>query len=104
MWEQPAGLEPEDSPPHFLELEINLRKQRPVILLVFIYQEKRSRLTFGVTGERWQRQRQFIGSEPFWQLLATLFQASWAFRRDPVLPPAVCGTCGNLLRQSVLVR
>lgn len=40
--------------------------------------------------QRWQaeRQRQFPGSEPFWQLLADLFQASWAFQaRDPVLPP-----------------
>lgn len=40
--------------------------------------------------EQWQaeRQRQFPGSEPFWQLLATLFQASWNFQsRDPVLPP-----------------
>ena len=39
---------------------------------------------------RWQaeRQRQFPGSEPFWQLLARLFRASWAFQsRDPVLPP-----------------
>lgn len=35
-----------------------------------------------------ERQRQFPGSEPFWQLLADLFQASWAFQsRDPVLPP-----------------
>ena len=40
--------------------------------------------------QRWQaeRQRQFPGSEPFWQLLANLFRASWAFQsRDPVLPP-----------------
>lgn len=40
--------------------------------------------------EKWQeeRQRQFPGSEPFWQLLATLFDASWKFQgRDPVLPP-----------------
>ncbi|MEB3293666.1 MAG: C-3',4' desaturase CrtD [Synechococcales bacterium] len=40
--------------------------------------------------DRWQqeRQRQFPGSEPFWQLLNVLFQASWAFQgRDPVLPP-----------------
>ena len=40
--------------------------------------------------ERWQaeRQRQFPGSEPFWQLLASLFRSSWAFQaRDPVLPP-----------------
>jgi C-3',4' desaturase CrtD len=39
---------------------------------------------------RWQaeRQRQFPGSEPFWQLMARLFAASWNFQgRDPVLPP-----------------
>ncbi|WAL58468.1 C-3',4' desaturase CrtD [Thermocoleostomius sinensis] len=40
--------------------------------------------------QRWQaeRQRQFPGSEPFWQLMAALFHYSWAFQsRDPVLPP-----------------
>ncbi|HEY9710546.1 MAG TPA: C-3',4' desaturase CrtD [Oculatellaceae cyanobacterium] len=40
--------------------------------------------------EKWQaeRQRQFPGSEPFWQLMTTLFKASWKFQsRDPVLPP-----------------
>ncbi|NET70123.1 MAG: C-3',4' desaturase CrtD [Sphaerospermopsis sp. SIO1G2] len=40
--------------------------------------------------QKWQeeRQKQFPGSEPFWQLLATLFNASWEFQgRDPVLPP-----------------
>ena len=40
--------------------------------------------------EQWQaeRQRQFPGSEPFWQLLSDLFRHSWAFQaRDPVLPP-----------------
>lgn len=40
--------------------------------------------------EQWkaERQRQFPGSEPFWQLLADLFRSSWAFQsRDPVLPP-----------------
>ena len=40
--------------------------------------------------QRWQaeRQRQFPGSEPFWQLLGKLFRYSWAFQsRDPVLPP-----------------
>jgi len=39
---------------------------------------------------KWQaeRERQFPGSEPFWQLLAGLFRHSWAFQgRDPVLPP-----------------
>lgn len=40
--------------------------------------------------DRWrgERQRQFPGSEPFWQLMADLFRYSWAFQgRDPVLPP-----------------
>jgi len=40
--------------------------------------------------EKWkrERQRQFPGSEPFWNLLAALFRYSWAFQgRDPVLPP-----------------
>ncbi len=40
--------------------------------------------------EEWkaERQRQFPGSEPFWQLMAELFRYSWAFQaRDPVLPP-----------------
>lgn len=40
--------------------------------------------------DRWkaERQRQFPGSEPFWQLLNDLFRYSWAFQsRDPILPP-----------------
>jgi C-3',4' desaturase CrtD len=40
--------------------------------------------------ERWrqERQRQFPGSEPFWQFLKQLFDASWAFQtRDPIIPP-----------------
>jgi C-3',4' desaturase CrtD len=39
---------------------------------------------------KWQaeRQRQFPGSEAFWQFLADLFKPSWAFQaRDPILPP-----------------
>ncbi|MBE9048038.1 C-3',4' desaturase CrtD [Pleurocapsales cyanobacterium LEGE 10410] len=41
-------------------------------------------------ADRWreERQRQFPGSEPFWNLLNRLFKASWRFQgRDPVLPP-----------------
>ncbi|MEL6493840.1 MAG: C-3',4' desaturase CrtD [Cyanobacteria bacterium J06623_7] len=41
-------------------------------------------------ADKWQaeRQRQFPGSEPFWNLLNKLFEASWRFQgRDPVLPP-----------------
>jgi C-3',4' desaturase CrtD len=40
--------------------------------------------------DRWraERERQFPGSQPFWQLLADLFKVSWDFQgRDPVLPP-----------------
>lgn len=40
--------------------------------------------------EKWkaERQKQFPGSEPFWQLLNDLFRYSWAFQsRNPVLPP-----------------
>ncbi|MBT9317549.1 C-3',4' desaturase CrtD [Leptothoe spongobia] len=39
---------------------------------------------------QWQieRQRQFPGSEPFWQKLGDLFNYSWQFQtRQPVLPP-----------------
>lgn len=37
---------------------------------------------------RQERQQQFPHSEPFWQLLETLFAHSWDFQsRDPVLPP-----------------
>ncbi|NJM74620.1 MAG: C-3',4' desaturase CrtD [Acaryochloridaceae cyanobacterium RU_4_10] len=40
--------------------------------------------------DRWkqERQTQFPGSEPFWQFLNQLFEASWAFQsRDPIIPP-----------------
>jgi phytoene dehydrogenase-like protein len=40
--------------------------------------------------DKWraERKKQFPGSEPFWQLLNKLFEASWKFQaRDPVLPP-----------------
>ena len=41
-------------------------------------------------ADRWreERQKQFPGSEPFWDLLNRLFEASWKFQgRDPILPP-----------------
>ncbi|MFN3361780.1 MAG: C-3',4' desaturase CrtD [Pseudanabaenaceae cyanobacterium] len=40
--------------------------------------------------DKWEqeRQKQFPGSEPFWQFLQDLFERSWRFQaRDPVLPP-----------------
>jgi C-3',4' desaturase CrtD len=57
----------------------------------------------------WQaeRQRQFPGSEPFWQLMQRLFQPSWRFQaRAPVLPPRSPGDLWQLtqaLRPGTLV-
>ncbi|MFE4106328.1 C-3',4' desaturase CrtD [Almyronema epifaneia] len=51
--------------------------------------------------QRWQqeRQRQFPGSEPFWQLLTSLFNYSWRFQtRQPVLPPRNLWDMGQLLQ------
>ena len=50
---------------------------------------------------RWQqeRQRQFPGSERFWQWCAAVHQANWAFAcRDPVLPPRNLWDLGQLLK------
>ncbi|MFM2311866.1 MAG: hypothetical protein RLZZ04_1142 [Cyanobacteriota bacterium] len=50
--------------------------------------------------ERWreERQKQFPGSEPFWNLLQRLFEASWRFQgRDPVLPPRNAWDLGQLV-------
>lgn len=52
-------------------------------------------------GARWkeERQRQFPGSEKFWQLLADLFRYSWAFQgRDPILPPRNLWDLGQLIQ------
>lgn len=41
--------------------------------------------------EKWrlEREKQFPGSEKFWQFMQILFEISWRFQsRDPVLPPA----------------
>lgn len=51
--------------------------------------------------QQWQaeRQRQFPGSEPFWQLLSDLFRYSWAFQsRDPILPPRNFWDLGQLVQ------
>jgi len=50
---------------------------------------------------KWQqeRQKQFPGSECFWELLATLFAISWEFQgRDPVLPPRSLGDLWQLIQ------
>jgi C-3',4' desaturase CrtD len=47
---------------------------------------------------RQERQRQFPGSERFWQLMETMFNISWEFQsRDPVLPPRDFWDLGQLL-------
>lgn len=49
---------------------------------------------------KWQEERnkQFLGSEAFWNLLNKLFTASWQFQsRDPVLPPRNLWDCWQLL-------
>ncbi|NER29380.1 MAG: C-3',4' desaturase CrtD [Symploca sp. SIO1C4] len=75
----------------FDELEIDLPEATPCdpACAVFLPSETVP-INVWRDPEKWkiERQRQFPGSEPFWQLLATLFKASWKFQaRDPVLPP-----------------
>jgi C-3',4' desaturase CrtD len=47
---------------------------------------------------REERQKQFPGSEPFWQLLHKLFTVSWQFQaRNPILPPRNLWDFGQLI-------
>ena len=46
-----------------------------------------------------ERQRQFPGSEPLWQMIRHLFEPSWRFQgRDPVLPPRNLWDMGRLMQ------
>ncbi len=89
---QVAGLEPGGIHKRiFDELEIDLPAATPCdpACAVFLPGETEP-INVWRDPEKWaaERQRQFPGSESFWQLLATLFNASWKFQsRDPVLPP-----------------
>jgi len=89
---QVAGLEPGGIHRRiFDELEIDLPPAIPCdpACTVFLPGETEP-INVWRNPEQWkaQRQQQFPGSEPFWQLMATLFEASWRFQsRDPVLPP-----------------
>ncbi|OUL21998.1 C-3',4' desaturase CrtD [Nostoc sp. 106C] len=75
----------------FSELKIDIPEATPCDPACAVYLPGESTpINVWRDPEKWreERQRQFPGSEPFWQLLATLFQASWEFQgRDPVLPP-----------------
>jgi C-3',4' desaturase CrtD len=89
---QVAGLEPSGIHKRiFDELEIELPAATPCdpACAVFLPGETEP-INVWRDPEKWaaERQRQFPGSEPFWQLMTTLFNASWKFQaRDPVLPP-----------------
>ena len=89
---QVAGLEPGGIHHRiFSELEIDFPAATPCdpACAVFLPGETEP-INVWRDPQKWQaeRQRQFPGSEPFWQLLANLFKYSWAFQsRDPVLPP-----------------
>jgi len=89
---QVAGLEPGGIHHRiFKELEIDLPTATPCDPACAVYLPGETKpINVWRDQEQWQaeRQQQFPGSEAFWQLLATLFKASWAFQsRDPVLPP-----------------
>ncbi|GBF78838.1 C-3',4' desaturase CrtD [Aphanothece sacrum] len=89
---QVAGLEPGGIHQRiFAELEVELPLATPCdpACAVFLPGETEP-INVWRDPQKWQaeRQRQFPGSEAFWQLLSKLFQASWNFQgRDPVLPP-----------------
>ena len=89
---QVAGLEPGGIHHRiFSELDIELPAATPCdpACAVFLPGET-APISVWRDPQKWQeeRQRQFPGSERFWQLLSTLFKASWNFQgRDPVLPP-----------------
>ncbi len=89
---QVAGLEPGGIHHRiFSELEIELPEAAPCDPACAVYLPgEKTPINVWRDLEKWQeeRQRQFPGSEPFWQLMAALFKASWKFQgRDPVLPP-----------------
>ncbi|MBW4626964.1 MAG: C-3',4' desaturase CrtD [Brasilonema octagenarum HA4186-MV1] len=75
----------------FTELEIDLPQATPCDPACAVYLPgEQTPINVWRDPEKWkqERQRQFPFSEPFWQLMAALFKASWEFQgRDPVLPP-----------------
>ncbi|MDY6938949.1 MAG: C-3',4' desaturase CrtD [Cyanobacteriota bacterium] len=89
---QVAGLEPGGIHHRiFSELEIALPESTPCDPACAVYLPGETEpISVWRDPQKWQaeRQRQFPGSEPFWQLMGKLFTYSFAFQgRDPVLPP-----------------
>lgn len=100
---QVAGLEPGGIHHRiFTELEIDLPAATPCDPACAVYLPgETSPINVWRDPAKWQaeRQRQFPGSEPFWQLMANLFRYSWAFQaRDPVLPPRTLWDGWQLLK------
>jgi C-3',4' desaturase CrtD len=99
---QVAGLEPGGIHHRiFSELEIDLPPATPCdpACAVFLPGET-TPINVWRDPIRWQteRQHQFPGSEPFWQFLQQLFNASWEFQsRDPILPPRNLWDLGQLV-------
>jgi C-3',4' desaturase CrtD len=89
---QVAGLEPGGIHHRiFQDLEIELPPATfcDPACAVFLPQET-TPIAVWRDRQKWQseREKQFPGSEKFWQLLRILFESSWQFQsRDPVLPP-----------------
>ena len=89
---QVAGLEPGGIHHRiFSELAIDLPEATPCDPACAVYLPGETEpISVWRDPAQWQaeRQRQFPGSETFWQLLSHLFRCSWAFQsREPVLPP-----------------
>ncbi|KAF3888597.1 MULTISPECIES: C-3',4' desaturase CrtD [Nostocales] len=89
---QVAGLEPGGIHHRiFSELEIDLPEATPCDPACAVYLPGETKpINVWRDPEKWkeERQQQFPGSELFWDLITTLFKASWKFQgRDPVLPP-----------------
>lgn len=100
---QVAGLEPGGIHHRiFSELEIEPPAATPCDPACAVYLPGETQpINVWRDPQRWQaeRQQQFPGSEPFWQLLADLFRHSWAFQsRDPVLPPRNLWDLGRLVQ------
>jgi C-3',4' desaturase CrtD len=89
---QVAGLEPGGIHYRiFRELDIELPPATPCdpACAVFLPGETEP-ISVWRDPQKWreERERQFPGSDRFWNLMSALFDASWRFQgRDPVLPP-----------------
>lgn len=100
---QVAGLEPGGIHHQiFSELEVELPEAVPCDPACAVYLPGETEpVRVWRDPQRWQaeRQRQFPGSEPFWQLMADLFRYSWQFQsRNPVLPPRNLWDFGQLVQ------